>query len=46
MNIFDMIKGLIHPEKPKSARKGKACKATSSKEAADEALRVFFSKRK
>lgn len=46
MTLFDMIKGLIHHEKPKAARKGKACKANSSKEAADEALRVFFSKRK
>lgn len=46
MTIFDMIKGLIHHEKPKATRKGKVCKSNSSKEAADEALRVFFSKRK
>jgi len=45
MNIYDMIKGLIHQEKPK-ARKRKPLKASSSKEAADEALRAFFTKRK
>lgn len=45
MSIYDMIKGLIHTDKPK-ARKGKPLKASSSKEAADEALRAFFFKRK
>lgn len=47
MSIFDMIKGLIRHEKPK-VLKSKPFKASSSssKEAADEALKLFFFNRK
>jgi hypothetical protein len=45
MSIFNFIKGLMHQEKPKAARK-KVCKGQTSRDAADEALRAFFTKRK